>query len=512
VYQVELEMQNEELRAAQVSLEESRDLYIDLYNHAPVGYLLLNSNGLISEINLTAIELLGMDRSKFLNHRFASFVTTEYSDRWHLFFSNAINGNKRQTIEIVLKHFNGTEVPVQLDCIQVVPVAHNSMLRITMTDIHKIKDTEHRLRDKTFLLAESQAIAHIGSWSINLTTACVIWSDEMYRIYGVNKETFQPTVKGFIELIHPDDRKLMQKRVDNYFAKIEPIEQDFRIILPDGSVRTIRSKGGLQYDRNKIPILMIGTVNDITDRVKLELLTKQHLIELAHVTRLGLLGEMASGIAHEVNQPLTAIAAYAQVNVNLITRENPDLVKLADISNRIQEQAVRAGQIIHRMKRFCLSKIQQRSASDINELINECVNLCADSLRQNSVKLKLELESNLPLISVDHIQIEQVIINLIRNANDAILSLPNEKQGQISIQTRFYPNKEMEVRIKDNGPGIREDHKVKIFMPFHTTKEEGMGMGLSISRSLIEAHNGKLYFNSQFGKGTTFYFTLPCIS
>jgi signal transduction histidine kinase len=123
-----------------------------------------------------------------------------------------------------------------------------------------------------------------------------------------------------------------------------------------------------------------------------------------------------------------------------------------------------------------------------------------------------KLESNLPLISVDHIQIEQVIINLIRNANDAILSSPNENQGQISIQTRFYPNKEMEVRIKDNGPGIQEDQKAKIFMPFHTTKEEGMGMGLSISRSLIEAHNGKLYFNSQFGKGTTFYFTLPCIS
>jgi PAS domain S-box-containing protein len=420
-----------------------------------------------------------------------------------------MKGNERQNTEMMLKHFNGTEVPVQLDSIQVTSVAYNSMLRITLTDIHKIKDTERRLREKSFLLAESQAIAHIGSWSIDLVTACVTWSDEMYRIYGVNKETFLPTVKNFIALIHPDDRDLMQKKINKYFAKIEPTEQDFRIILADGTVRVIRSKGGLQYDQNKNPVSMMGTIYDITDRVGLELRAKIHLNELAHVTRLGLMGEMASGIAHEVNQPLAAIATYAQVNLNLIKKKKPDLVKLADVSNKIQEQALRAGQIIHRMKRFCLSKTQQRASSDINELISESVSLCADSLRQNNVKLMFKLESNLPLIFVDSIQIEQVIINLIRNAIDAILGTPDEKQGQISIQARFYPSNKVEVRIKDNGPGIQEDQKAKIFMPFHTTKKEGMGMGLSISRSLVEAHNGKLYFNSQFGKGTTFYFTLP---
>jgi C4-dicarboxylate-specific signal transduction histidine kinase len=304
----------------------------------------------------------------------------------------------------------------------------------------------------------------------------------------------------------------MQKRLDSYFAKIEPMEQDFRVLLPDGTVRVIRSKGGLQYDQNNKPVNMMGTIHDITNRVGLELRAKTHLNELAHVTRLGLMGEMASGIAHEVNQPLAAIATYAQVNLNLIKGKKPDLAKLADVSTKIQEQALRAGQIIHRMKRFCLSKTQQRVSSDINELIGECVSLCADTLRQNNVKLMFKLESDLPLIFVDSIQIEQVIINLIRNAIDAILGAPDEKQGQISIQARFYPSNKIEVRIKDNGPGIQEDQKAKIFMPFHTTKEEGMGMGLSISRSLVEAHNGKLYFNSQFGKGTTFYFSLPIIN
>jgi signal transduction histidine kinase len=161
------------------------------------------------------------------------------------------------------------------------------------------------------------------------------------------------------------------------------------------------------------------------------------------------------------------------------------------------------------MKQFCKSKSQQRSATDINELINNCVNLCNDPLKQNGIKLTLELESNLPLIHIDHIQIEQVLINLIRNGIDAILSAPEKKQGHIRIQSHLTPNNEIQVSVKDNGSGIQEDQQPKIITPFHTTKTDGMGMGLSISLSLIEAHKGTMHFKSQFGKGSTFYFTLP---
>jgi PAS domain S-box-containing protein len=282
-----------------------------------------------------------------------------------------------------------------------------------------------------------------------------------------------------------------------------------RIIQPDQSTRWISVRGRVFYDDKIQPIRMLGTVIDITEQQHRKHKAQEHLDQLAHVTRLGLMGEMASGIAHEVNQPLTAIVTYAQVSLNLIKKETPDLIKLAEIIVKTQEQALRAGQIIHCMKEFCKSKSQKRSMTDINELINECVNLCANSVKQNSIKIILELASDLPPILIDHIQIEQVILNLIRNGIDAILGASNEKQGQITIQSCLAPRNEIEVRIKDNGPGIQEDQKAKILIPFHTTKEEGMGMGLSISRSLIQAHNGKLYFNSQYGKGSTFYITLP---
>jgi PAS domain S-box-containing protein len=250
-------------------------------------------------------------------------------------------------------------------------------------------------------------------------------------------------------------------------------------------------------------------VRDVSLRKHRERKNKEHLDQLAHVTRLGLMGEMASGIAHEVNQPLTAISSYAQVSLNLINKDNPDLVKLAEVLHKTQQQALRAGRIIHRMREFVKSHAKQSSAASINTLIQDAVSLCAAELKQNSIELALQLDNDLPPIFVDHIHIEQVIINLIRNSIDALQNLAENQQRQLSIHSRLTLKNAVLVRIKDNGPGIDEDRQQKIFMPFYTTKPDGMGMGLSISRSLLEAHGGTLYFKSKSGKGCAFYFTLP---
>ncbi len=248
-------------------------------------------------------------------------------------------------------------------------------------------------------------------------------------------------------------------------------------------------------------------VRDVRSRKHREQQDKEHLNELAHVTRFGLMGEMASGIAHEVNQPLAAISTYTQVSLNIIGTEHPDLEKLAKILYKTQQQALRAGDIIHRMREFIKFHAINSSTADINKLIHNAVDLCMADLKQSDIKLVFELESNLPPVCVDHIQIEQVIINLIRNSIDALLNLPEKKQRRLTIHSHLIPGNVIRVRIKDNGPGLDDEQKQKIVMPFYTTKADGMG--LSISRSLIEAHNGTLHFNSIQGKGTTFYFTLP---
>jgi PAS domain S-box-containing protein len=250
-------------------------------------------------------------------------------------------------------------------------------------------------------------------------------------------------------------------------------------------------------------------MRDVSTRKHREQQDKEHLNELAHVTRLGLMGEMASGIAHEVNQPLAAISSYTQVSLNLINTESPDLLKLSEILYKTQQQALRAGRIIHRMRNFVRSHAIHRSNADLNTLIYHAADLCISELKQNNIKLLFELENNLPPVYVDHVQIEQVILNLLRNSIDALQSLPAKQQRYITIQSRLTVDNLIQLRVKDNGPGLDEDQQRQVLTPFYTTKADGMGMGLSISRSLIEAHDGNLHFNSQLGKGTTFYFTLP---
>jgi PAS domain S-box-containing protein len=250
-------------------------------------------------------------------------------------------------------------------------------------------------------------------------------------------------------------------------------------------------------------------IRDVSLRKHREEQDRQHLDQLAHVTRLGLMGEMASGIAHEVNQPLSAISSYTQASLNLINTENPDLVNLAEILYKTNQQALRAGRIIHRMREFVKSHSKNTSAANINTLIHDAASLCATELKHNGIELTFELENNLPPIQVDHIHIEQVIINLIRNGIEALENLPAKQQRCLSLRSRLTLKNSVQVRIKDNGPGIDKDQQQKILMPFYTTKTTGMGMGLSISRSLLEAHGGTLYFKSKPGKGCSFYFTLP---
>jgi signal transduction histidine kinase len=185
------------------------------------------------------------------------------------------------------------------------------------------------------------------------------------------------------------------------------------------------------------------------------------------------------------------------------------MVKLTDVLHKTQQQALRAGRIIHRMRAFVRSYSKHRSAADMNALVHDAVGLCIAELKQNDIKVTFELENNLPPVHVDQLQIEQVIINLIRNSIEALQNQSVEQHRQVVISTRLSLKNCIQVSVTDNGPGLDADEQQQILSPFYTTKADGMGMGLSISRSLIDSHEGSLGFNSQPGKGATFYFTLP---
>ena len=255
---------------------------------------------------------------------------------------------------------------------------------------------------------------------------------------------------------------------------------------------------------------MKKTSNSIQETEELrESAEQEHLAELARVTHLGLMNEIALGFAHEVNQPLAAIANYTHISLNIIHSENADLVKLADILYKTQQQALRAGQLINLMRGLTKNHPKLRSSVEINVLIREAVRLCMANIKKNQLELTLKLENNLPTVYADPFQIEQVVINLIRNSIDALQNLPGNRQRRLSLHTQLTAAQEIQVSVEDNGPGINEDQQLKIMLPLYTTKTNSIGMGLTISRSLIEAHGGALHFTSKPGKGSAFYFTLP---
>lgn len=254
-----------------------------------------------------------------------------------------------------------------------------------------------------------------------------------------------------------------------------------------------------------------GIIRDLTAQKS----DQQALIEqrerLARVGRLSTMGEMTASIAHEINQPLTAIAAYAQACTNLLDVPNLDERKLARIReamHKLNTQSLRAGDIIERIQRFVRHEGSEKKLVDVNDLIRDLNHLASADAHSHSVELIFELQENLPAVYCDPVQIQQVALNLIRNAIDAMIEIECCHGRRIVLRT-VRNHHRIEVSVEDLGTGVSEEQTALIFSPFHTTKTEGMGMGLSICKSIMQEHGGSLEFYNNPDKGCTFYFTLP---
>lgn len=571
VYQIELKMQNEELNKAHQELAASRDNYAQLYESSPVGFLTLNEGGLIQKVNSATAALLDCPKEKLINKRFGTFIHSSDQDNYYLFIRNLLTQKSDQVLNAKIRELptqspthpecqyfqlctNFTNLPQPCDkrnllsyvecCARVVYNEKNE-LQICLV-IHNV--TERKLAQETIACLNEKLEEKVRRQTRELTETNLSLMKKVEELRHSKHQLmereaklnaiFNASVEGIITIDMADTIISANAAVEPIFGYTpeELLGCHINKLMPSSpkethyyslprlakSVGQIREIEGIRKDGSIVPLDMsvaefsidnahyfTSIVRDVSLRKHRERQDKEHLDELAHVTRLGLMGEMASGIAHEVNQPLTAISTYTQFSINLIRTENPNLVQLTEILDKTRTEAIRAGQIIRRMRDFIKSHVKHRSTADLNTLIHEAVSLCITDLKQNNISLTFELEKNPPPVYVDHVQIEQVLINLIRNSVDALLTLPATQERQLAIHTRLISDNDIQVRVKDNGPGLSEEQQKKILTPFYTTKTDGMGMGLSISNSLIEAHDGTLHFNSQPGKGTTFYFTLP---
>ena len=252
----------------------------------------------------------------------------------------------------------------------------------------------------------------------------------------------------------------------------------------------------------------VGFVQDISFRRRAEEDSYRLQERLTHVSRLATVGEMSAGIAHELNQPLAAVANYAQACDRLLGMPNPDIEEVREALREITAQAVRAGDIIHRLRALARNDFMQRELTDVSLLVGELNELIQLSSKAHDVQLTMELTTALPLVEVDRSQMQQVILSLVSNALEA-LSATDLKQRKVVLRTQRLPEGEVEIAVYDNGPGISEQIASRLFEPFSTTKTHGTGLGLASSRSIVKAHQGWLDYKPNSPRGACFCVRLP---
>lgn len=300
--------------------------------------------------------------------------------------------------------------------------------------------------------------------------------------------------------------------ISNYLESGEPkiigIGREVQARRKDGTVFPVDLAVGEVKEASKVRF--VGIIRDVSARKRAELEMREARERLAHVTRLSTMGEMAAGIAHEVNQPLTAIATYSNAGRRMLGAAQPNAEELTEMLEKISAQALRAGEVIRKLRSFVKKRSSEYEQVDLNALVGECATLAEVDARHHDVALHITLDPAPLLVLADAVQIQQVLLNLVRNAIEAVASA-NKKERLVRILTSG-DGQLARVAVLDNGPGVPDEVLNHLFEPFQTTKESGMGMGLSISRTIIQAHAGVLKYARDDDGTSRFYFEVPRIS
>jgi two-component system sensor kinase FixL len=382
----------------------------------------------------------------------------------------------------------------------------SEMLRATQLD-RKLQESEaglHEIEERMRLAVEG---ADFGIWIRDLVRNEIWASDKWRGLYGF-AEAERLELDRILERIHPEDRDTLRFVLEKATAGDGSYEAEYRVVLPSGEVRWIGSRGRVEFDGAGKPILVRDVSHDISGRKLAELESQELRNEIAHVDRVSMMGQLASALAHEINQPLGAILRNAEAAELFLQNASPDLDEIRAILADIRKDDQRAGSVIDRMRALLRRQSLDRRSVDVGELVGEVVALVRSDAAARHVTLESAVAEHLPPLFGDVVHLQQVLLNLIVNGMDAVEEA-NRRDRRVRVTASLDRPQAVEIAVSDSGPGVPADKLTHIFDPFFTTKAKGMGMGLPICRTIIEAHSGRLWAENRPDGGASFRFTLP---
>jgi PAS domain S-box-containing protein len=379
----------------------------------------------------------------------------------------------------------------------------------TMIDITERRGAEEALRRSESYLAQAQRLAHMGSWAWQIPGRTALYlSEEWYRIYGFDPRDGMPTWEERLQRIHPEDRARWLAAVDRAIADKSAYDVEFRVVPPHKPIRFIHSVGQSVLSPSGELQQFVGVAMDVTQMRQAEEERErlsQQLAHLAHLNRVGTMGELTASLAHEINQPIGAAVTNAQACLRFLERKQPDVAEAREAALEMARDASRAADIIERVRSLYRKGSSRLEMVEANEVIREMIDMLRDETNRRSVTMRTDLAEGLPTVMADPVQLQQVLMNLTLNGVEAM----QDTGGELHIKSQSAEDGHVLISITDTGVGLPTEKTDQIFNAYFTTKPHGTGLGLAITRSIVESHGGRIWATPNSGPGATFQFTLP---
>jgi PAS domain S-box-containing protein len=497
----------EELKLAQEELQKQTFRLDQLFEQAPEAVVVLSTEDRIVRVNKEFTRMFGYEPGEVLQRPINDLIVPEAEIESSRAYTRLLQQGGRVEVETLRSRKDGTEIDVSLLAISVRTTSGEQVVNYAIyRDISERKRAEERLRESEARFQTMADTAPVLIWMTGTDPLCNYFNKPWLEFTGRTME--QEVGTGWIEGVHPED---VQGCFDGFlppFHARKAFTMEYRLRRADGEYRWVIESGIPRYTSGGEFAGYIGSNIDITDLKRAEAERQRlHQLEadLAHINRVSMMGELAASLAHEIRQPIAAALMNAKTCMRWLRRDTPDVAEGSEAASRVINDATRAAEIIDRVRSLYRRDTSDRELLDVNEIIREMIILLRDKADLNSVSIRTEIDSGLPLIKADRIQLQQVLMNLILNGLEAM----KDAKGELTVTSRTTEDGQVLVSVSDSGTGLPSGEPDRIFDAFFTTKAQGTGMGLSISRRIIESHGGSLWACANTERGATFHFTLP---